>query len=69
MTDLLPCPFCGSAYADVFGCWMDGFYVACCTCAVAIGYGHIDGEPSHAYHSEEAAITAWNTRAKTEEQK
>jgi Lar family restriction alleviation protein len=64
MTDLLPCPFCGSDAAVVES--NDRFYVACNgdDCFTCVGEAHdIWGEPAHIFTSEEAAVEAWNRRA------
>lgn len=63
-TDLLPCPFCGRGALLQEG---DGkFYVACSNaeCFVALGERYDrDAMPDHIFYDEEAAASAWNTRA------
>jgi Lar family restriction alleviation protein len=54
MTDLKPCPFCGSKDVYFSGC--DGFwtfkeYIHCLGCGVVVKVGH-DGE----------VVERWNTR-------
>lgn len=63
VTNLLPCPFCGSMnvkpmtcedpYPDV-GFTIDPVVIVCLSCGTS--------GPSKQYQSEEEAITAWNTR-------
>lgn len=52
MSDLLPCPFCGSTDIAVTSCGPNNYYARCCICTATTDDG-----------SREAAIAAWNRRA------
>jgi len=54
MTDLLPCPFCGTKaelLSDDFG----AEYACCMHCSTSTALYYVDGQ----------AVKAWNTRATT----
>jgi hypothetical protein len=62
VSELLPCPFCGS---DAFVSGDDGmFYATCNECFCCVGEAY-DGHamPKHVFNSAEEAIAAWNIRA------
>jgi Lar family restriction alleviation protein len=52
MTELKPCPFCGSRKTRLQGCSY-AYWVTCEECEASIGV----------YITEEKAIEAWNKRA------
>ena len=54
MTELKPCPFCGSGRQRIVLA-TDGWAIDCLSCAVQVGFDS----------AEEDAVLAWNTRAES----
>ena len=64
MTDLLPCPFCGSSDMRYEFCASQG-YITCNECGTQ---GPCDERAADPHCDIEAAETAWNRRAIAAEQ-
>ncbi len=53
LSELLPCPFCGSK-AELSGCFPNGqYYIQCTGCRVSLWYDRMD-----------KAVGCWNNRIK-----
>lgn len=68
MTELKPCPVCGSANVGVRSWWNalheTGYFAECMDCGCMVGFmADPMGWCAAAYDTEEEAAEAWNTRA------